>query len=220
MRGGLLLLSVSAAALLQTPAIAADAETAAELQALRDRVATLEALVTRLTEGQASTAAEAAEASAAAQAAQASATETAALVAAQPEVTFGAAPEVESDDGWSFKPFGRIQYDVGYVGDPDLNDPGLGFSNELRRGRLGVEGDIPGGFGYKLELDFAEGGVEITDAILTYDAGDFDLTVGQHNPFQTLEELTSSRFISFMERAAFTDAFGFERRVGASVGYA
>ena len=33
------------------------------------------------------------------------------------------------------------------------------------------------------------------------------LTVGQHNNFQSLEELTSSRFSSFIERAAFTDAF-------------
>lgn len=220
MKRAMLLLSVSAAALLHTPAITADPETEAELQELRDRVATLEALVTQLTEGQASTAAQAAQASAAAEAAQASATETAAIVAAQPEVSFGAAPEVESDDGWSFKPFGRLQYDVGYVTEPgNLNDPGLGFSNEMRRGRLGVEGDIPGGFGYKFEIDFADNDVEITDAIISYDAGDFDFTVGQHNGFQGLEELTSSRFISFMERAAFTDAFGFERRVGASVGY-
>jgi phosphate-selective porin OprO/OprP len=44
--------------------------------------------------------------------------------------------------------------------------------------------------------------------------------IGQHNPFQSLEELTSSRFLSFMERAAFTDAFNFERRVGLSATFA
>src|SRR3546814_15860779 len=42
------------------------------------------------------------------------------------------------------------------------------------------------------------------------------ISFGQHNNFQSLEELTSSRFISFMERAAFTDAFAFERRIGVS----
>src|SRR3546814_18986825 len=34
--------------------------------------------------------------------------------------------------------------------------------------------------------------------------------------FRSLEERTSSRFISCMERAAFTDAFAFERRIGVS----
>jgi phosphate-selective porin OprO/OprP len=33
------------------------------------------------------------------------------------------------------------------------------------------------------------------------------LVVGQHNNFQSMEELTSSLAISFLERAAFTDAF-------------
>ena len=139
----------------------------------------------------------------------------------QPEVRFRGLPEISAPGGWSFKPFGRLQYDVGHVSSPDgIADPGLGFSNELRRARLGIEGDIPGGFGYKFELDFADNNVEITDAILTYEASDaIDLTVGQHNNFQSLEELNSSRFTSFIERAAFTDAFNFERRVGLSATY-
>ncbi len=79
-----------------------------------------------------------------------------------------------------------------------------------------MSGDIPGGFGYKFEVDFAGDEVAVTDAIITYDDGPLTLTVGQHNSFQSLEELTSSRWSSFMERAAFTDAFGFERRLGVS----
>ncbi|HEY9554534.1 OprO/OprP family phosphate-selective porin [Allosphingosinicella sp.] len=137
-------------------------------------------------------------------------------------ISWKGAPLIEDkDSGWSFKPRGRLQYDVAHVGSPDgVEDRGLGFSNELRRARLGVEGTIPGGFDYKFELDFAEGDAEITDATLGYDAGGgFGVTVGQHNNFQSLEELTSSRFTSFMERAAFTDAFNFERRVGLSAGY-
>jgi phosphate-selective porin OprO/OprP len=138
--------------------------------------------------------------------------------AEEPEVRFRGAPQFTAPGGWSFKPRGRLQYDFGYVSSPPgVVDPGLGFSNEIRRARLGVEGDIPGGFGYTFEIDFAGNEVEITDAILTYDASDaIGLTVGQHNNFQSLEELTSSRFSSFIERAAFTDAFNFERRVGLS----
>lgn len=124
---------------------------------------------------------------------------------------------LEKSNGWSFEPFGRLMIDAGSVDAPDaINDPGLGFANEVRRARIGVKGDIPGGFDYKIELEFADNEVEITDATLGYDAGAAKLTVGQHNNFQSLEELTSSRFTSFMERAAFTDAFGFQRRVGVS----
>jgi phosphate-selective porin OprO/OprP len=119
------------------------------------------------------------------------------------------------------KPFGRLQYDVAHVGRPDgLSDRGLGFGNELRRGRIGLEGAIPGGFGFKVEVELADNEVELTDTYLTYKASkQLGLVLGQHNNFQSLEELTSSRFLSFMERAAFTDAFGFERRLGLSATY-
>lgn len=129
------------------------------------------------------------------------------------------APHLEDEkSGWSFKPIGRLQYDVGHVGSPaGLNDRGLGFASELRRARIGAEGTVPGGFGYKFEIDFADNKVEVTDAYLSYQASKaLGFTIGQHNNFQSLEEVTSSRFLSFMERAAFTDAFGFERRVGLS----
>lgn len=132
-------------------------------------------------------------------------------------MVFRGAPQFSSG-GFTFKPRGRLQYDFGTISSPrGISDRGLGFGNELRRARLGVEGSLPGGFGYVFELDFADNEVEITDAILTYRAAEpATITIGQHNPFQSLEELTSSRFGSFMERAAFTDAFNFERRVGLS----
>lgn len=127
------------------------------------------------------------------------------------------APQLTGEGGWSFKPRGRIQYDFGQVGSPgNYENAGLGFSNEVRRARLGVEGGMPGGFGYKLEMDFAGGEAEFADAYISKTVGDFEIIVGQHNNFQSLEELTSSLHTSFIERAAFTDAFNFERRVGVS----
>ena len=126
------------------------------------------------------------------------------------------APVISTESGWSFKPRGRLQIDAGSIGAPSSTGADTGFGSEIRRARLGVEGDIPGGFGYKFEVDFAGGEVEIVDAIATYGHGGLTISAGQHNTFQGLEELTSSRFISTMERAAFTDAFGFERRVGLS----
>lgn len=135
-----------------------------------------------------------------------------------------AAPAANASSGGSvtFKPFGRIQYDAGFVDSPPgVTDRGLGFGNEVRRARIGAEGSIPGGFGYKIEVDFANNEVEITDAFLSYKASkSLGLTLGQQNNFQSMEELSSSRFISFLERAAFTDAFNFERRIGLSATYA
>jgi phosphate-selective porin OprO/OprP len=138
-----------------------------------------------------------------------------------PAVAWKGAPQLsDKEAGWSFKPRGRLMYDFGHVSSPEqFEDKGLGFSNEVRRARLGVEGTIPGDLGYKFEVDFATGSVEFADAYLSYAPGDVEFIVGQHNNFQSLEEITSSLHTSFIERAAFTDAFGFERRVGASVQY-
>ncbi|WP_246255210.1 porin [Parasphingorhabdus flavimaris] len=141
------------------------------------------------------------------------------------QIAFKGAPEIKDGatdgaGGWSFKPRGRMLYDFGTVNAPDsINDAGLGFANEARRIRLGVSGSMPGGFGYKMEADFTGGTVEMTDAFLSYDRGPLTITAGQHNNFQGLEELSSSNDTSFIERAGYTDAFGFERRVGLSAQY-
>ena len=182
----------------------------AEIQALRAQVEALEARV-----GKAET-----SSAAAAETAQ-KATEMAAKADDGVTIKFKGAPQISDEKtGWSFKPRGRLLYDFASVNAPDgVVATGMGFSNELRRARLGVEGTVPGGFGYKFEIDFAGGDAELTDAFLTYKTGGLTLTAGQHNNFQSLEELSSSNDTSFMERAAFTDAFGFERRVGISAQY-
>lgn len=136
------------------------------------------------------------------------------------------APKWEFGDDWTLKLRGRLNYDLGWIERPDgVTRDDLGWEDEVRRLRLGFELEGPSGFGAKFETDFAgtveEGdSIEITDAILTYKASKaLKISLGQHNNFQSLEELTSSRFTSFVERAAFTDAFGFERRVGLSADY-
>lgn len=135
------------------------------------------------------------------------------------EISLGASPEIADANGFSFKPFGRLMLDGGWIAVPDGLGIADGFDAEARRARLGVDGDIAGGFAYKIELEFTGGEVEITDALIEYEAGDVDLTVGQFNNFQSMEELTSSRFTSFIERAAFTDAFNFSRRLGVAAEY-
>jgi len=136
------------------------------------------------------------------------------------KITWKGAPELSRPDGWSFKPRGRVQADIGFSGKPKgSTDRGLGFASELRRARFGAEGTMPGGFGFRIETEFSDNATEINDAYLTWTRGPLTITAGQHNAFWSLEELTSDSQTSFMERAAFTDAFEFERRVGVSAAY-
>ncbi len=150
----------------------------------------------------------------------------AATASAKPntEITWDGAPKLATKDGWSFKPRGRLQVDVAGVnapsGLPAVTQQSLGIATEFRRAYLGVEGTIPGGFGYRVEADFANSSVELTDLYLTWKASPkLTFTLGQHKPFQSMEDMTSDLFTSFMERAAFNSGFGFERRIGASATY-
>jgi phosphate-selective porin OprO and OprP len=134
------------------------------------------------------------------------------------EIGWKGAPEFKHKDGWSFKPRGRVQLDAGYVGAPDgATLVGEGFATRARRIRLGFEGSIPGGFGYKVEADFVGGNAEFADAFLSYNAGGTTITVGQHDNFQGLERISTSNVGSFMERASFNEAFNFERKTGVSL---
>lgn len=183
------------------------AEMRAQMAAMAARIDVLEG---ELAEAEA----QAEAAASAAVAATEAANEASAKAERTPAVKFKGAPEIKGEGGWSFKPRGRLQYDAGFTSVPSSTGRSDGFGSEARRARLGVSGDMPGGFGYKFEVDFAGNDVAVTDAIISYETGDVELSAGQMNTFQSLEELTSSLHTSFIERAAFTDAFGFERRVG------
>lgn len=137
-------------------------------------------------------------------------------------------PQLEDKEaGWSFKVRGRIQYDVGYVSNPDDQPNGglltrnLGFNARARRIRFGGEGTIPGGFGYKCEMDFANSSVGFGDCIISYaPAGKpFSIEIGNQETNNGLEQISSSRWSSFLERAAFDDAFLNTRRLGINLGY-
>lgn len=136
------------------------------------------------------------------------------------EISWKGAPEIKTADGWSFKPRGRIQLDLAGVDTPaGVTGMRGGTATEFRRVYLGVDGKIPGGFAYRVEADIANGEVELTDVYMSYGTGPLTVTAGQVKPFWGLDDMTSDLFTSFMERAAFVQAFGFERRVGLSAQY-
>lgn len=135
----------------------------------------------------------------------------------------------DKDAGFTFKPKGFAQFDAGYVGFPGgdeqrgtvsgLNFANLGFNSRARRLVIGAEGTLPGRFGYKVEFNFAQGTVDYEDIILTYDLekAPLQIAVGNYYPYSSLETMTSSRLGSFMERASFTDAFNYNRRLGVGM---
>jgi phosphate-selective porin OprO/OprP len=134
----------------------------------------------------------------------------------------------DKDAGFSFKPKGFMQFDAGYVGFPNgerrgtvggLNFANLGFNTRARRIVFGAEGTLPGGFGYKAEFNLAQGTLDYEDIILTYDVKNkpLQVSIGNFYPYPSLETVTSSRLGSMLERASFTDAFNYNRRLGIGV---
>ena len=106
----------------------------------------------------------------------------------------------ESPEGdFSIRVGGRLMVD-GATYDDDKID--LGNGAELRQARIFIEGKIYKDWKYKLEIDFAGGEVSVKDAYIGYKG--FDSTFIQIGNFKepfSLEELTSSKYITFMERA-------------------
>ena len=201
-----LLASTAAIALAaaSTPAFALEANP--EVDALRAEVALLKEQLTALSAK-----------------VEATAKQSATIAASVPEVKWKGAPELSSSEGWTFKPRGRLHYDVGYVsvpGDYAVNR-NLGFNSRVRRIRLGAEGTMPGGFGYKVEADFANANLTFGDTFLSYNPKNAPvvLRIGNFETLDGLEQISSSNNISFNERAAFNDAFLNSRRLGAALAW-
>ena len=70
-------------------------------------------------------------------------------------------------------------------------------------------------------MDFAGDEAEIKDAYIAYanwaNWEKSEILIGQFKTANSLEDMTSSRFITFMERASFIEAFGIDRQIGAGV---
>lgn len=114
---------------------------------------------------------------------------------------------------------GRVMIDY-TIADIDTPDADINDS-EVRRARIQVSGKYGDSIKYKVEFNKASGdSINLEDAYIQFSpkGSKFKVTVGQDNTPNSLDELTSSRFTATLERAAFTDAFGFNRRLGVAVG--
>lgn len=134
------------------------------------------------------------------------------------KVKWEPAPSISSPDGkFEMNLRGRILVDSSWISDD--NNTIDTKATEFRAARLGIEGKAWKTVKYKFESDFADNSVDVKDAYIEWKTGPgIKLTVGQFKTPNSLDEASSSRHISVMERASFTDAFELARRIGVSVG--
>jgi len=135
------------------------------------------------------------------------------------KVKWKGAPELSSKDGkFEFKVRGRLQADFNSI-DQDFPITGEKDVNgvEIRRARIGVEGVVFYDWNYKFEIDFAGDESEVKDAYVSYtgiDFADLEIFLGNFKVANSLQDLTSNRYVTFMERAAFISAFDIDREIG------
>ncbi|CAD6877916.1 Phosphate/pyrophosphate-specific outer membrane porin OprP/OprO [Methylomonas albis] len=143
----------------------------------------------------------------------------------------------ESKDGnFEMSINGRMQVDsMTNVSGSDsvANATGANTTNQLadgagiRRARIGIEGSYYKDFGYKFEYDFARGNGTvasgITDAFMTWNGyAPFAVKIGQFKEPFSLEEATSNRYLTFIERNNVVNAFSDNDnayKVGLGLGY-
>lgn len=113
------------------------------------------------------------------------------------------------------EPFGRIHFDA-MTADDGVTE--LGSGTEFRRARIGLKGNVADDWSYKAEYDFADGDAAFKDVYLAYTGWTGgEILFGNFKTGFSLEEETSSNYITFMERALPVEAFATSRRLGAGV---
>ncbi len=120
----------------------------------------------------------------------------------------------------NFKPTvkinGRIQYDFEFSKRENI-DNWLN-ENEFRRVHFSVAGNVSKNLKYKVETDFAHGSLGFRDVYLKYTAGKYgNFAVGSVTEPTSLNMVTSSKYISFVERSMLTSLQNF--RWGSGIHY-
>ncbi len=111
---------------------------------------------------------------------------------------------------------GRIQYDFEFI--KRQKDTAWFQGNEFRRVHLSFKGKTGSKLKYKIEVNFASGKIGFRDLFIQYSAGKYgQLAIGSMAEPTGLNMMTSSKYISFTERAMLTALQNF--RWGAGLHY-
>lgn len=124
----------------------------------------------------------------------------------------GALKFASENGDFKFQVGGRIMADAAFYSEDNVDLDGEN-GTEIRRGRLFVKGTMYNVWDWKAQYDFASSD-EIKDLYLRYTGWEpARITVGNFKQPASLEELTSSKYITFMERSL-PNAFATGRRIG------
>jgi phosphate-selective porin OprO/OprP len=137
---------------------------------------------------------------------------------AQPSADIYAPKAALSASEWQLRPRWRLQYDVARIDGPD-GLAGVGNFQDIRRARVGVDLAMPYGFSARLETELTADPIELNDAYLQWSGRRVKVILGQQKAQFPLDEENSDLDTSFLERAAFVNAFGYTRRTGISGHY-
>ncbi len=146
-------------------------------------------------------------------------TQKARLAASTLALSFMMAPGLAfAQDDFTIKVGGRLHVDYASA-DADTADFDLS-ATALRRGRIKGYGNFGDNLKYKIEFNTnSSTDVNLEDAYVQWqpDGSVFSFKAGHFKTQNSLEEATSSLDIAIIERAALTDAFQLDRRVGFEI---
>jgi phosphate-selective porin OprO/OprP len=128
--------------------------------------------------------------------------------------------KIEKGKTFKMKFGGRIQADYQFA-DPDDEleealDTDIQSGFEFRRARLFFEGTVYDRVKFKAQYDFAGGDADFKDVYVGLLLNNADLIFGHVKEPFSLGELTSSKYIAFLERATPTEVFSPSRNSGIS----
>ena len=108
----------------------------------------------------------------------------------------------------------RVQTDGAmFWGEPEGADP-IGDGVSIRRARLAIKGQLRRDWYGELDMDLANGVLELKDAYMRYDGlRNFEFQVGNFKENFSMQRNTTSRYLQFIERPMAT-AFAPSRHIG------
>lgn len=110
----------------------------------------------------------------------------------------------------------RVQVDGALIYNDELNENGSGV--EVRRARMAMKGQFRRHWYAELDMDFADSRADLKDAYLMYMPNrNVNVRWGNFKETFSLEQNTSSRYLTFMERPMVTNALTPSRTLGTAV---